>query len=188
MVISLLERMKYEKVEPNTIVLTAAIDSLAREGGGVHTGTYSVIFIILWLYTCVSTDLYQTVLCGLKASSPLVFISRTTISLSTHPYVSISFPLSLSVSFDMCTFNLYMYMWASIYTSVSLSLSPTAFLHSTLSVFHSSHYQFALISSFSRTLVQTKRMRFCRTWNWTVQSPTSTRTTQWRELLPRQDD
>ena len=39
MVISLLERMKLEKVEPNTIVLTAAIDSLAREGGGAHTGT-----------------------------------------------------------------------------------------------------------------------------------------------------
>jgi hypothetical protein len=40
MVISLLERMKLENVVPNTIVLTAAIDSLAREGGGVHTGTY----------------------------------------------------------------------------------------------------------------------------------------------------
>ena len=39
MVISLLERMKSEKVEPNTIVLTAAIDSLARDGGGQHTGS-----------------------------------------------------------------------------------------------------------------------------------------------------
>lgn len=38
-VISLLERMKNENVVPNTIVLTAAIDSLAREGGGTHTGT-----------------------------------------------------------------------------------------------------------------------------------------------------
>ena len=31
--------MKKENVVPNTIVLTAAIDSLAREGGGTHTGT-----------------------------------------------------------------------------------------------------------------------------------------------------
>ena len=37
-VIALLGRMKKENVIPNTIVLTAAIDSLAREGGGTHTG------------------------------------------------------------------------------------------------------------------------------------------------------
>lgn len=37
-VIALLERMKKENVVPNTIVLTTAIDSLAREGGGIHTG------------------------------------------------------------------------------------------------------------------------------------------------------
>jgi hypothetical protein len=43
MVISLLERMKVENVAPNTIVLTSAIDSLAREGGGVHTGIYYTI-------------------------------------------------------------------------------------------------------------------------------------------------
>jgi hypothetical protein len=44
-VIALLERMKNENVVPNTIVLTAAIDSLAREGGGTHTGTvqYSTV-------------------------------------------------------------------------------------------------------------------------------------------------
>jgi pentatricopeptide repeat protein len=44
-VIALLERMKKENVVPNTIVLTAAIDSLAREGGGTHTGTeeYSTV-------------------------------------------------------------------------------------------------------------------------------------------------
>lgn len=37
--------MKNENVVPNTIVLTAAIDSLAREGGGTHTGTeeYSAV-------------------------------------------------------------------------------------------------------------------------------------------------
>jgi hypothetical protein len=45
-----LERMKVENVAPNTIVLTSAIDSLAREGGGVHTGIYYTI-------------LYYTILC-----------------------------------------------------------------------------------------------------------------------------
>jgi hypothetical protein len=39
-----------ENVAPNTIVLTSAIDSLAREGGGVHTGIYYTI-------------LYYTILC-----------------------------------------------------------------------------------------------------------------------------
>ena len=50
MVISLLERMKYERVEPNTIVLTAAIDSLAREGGGVYTGTYFNIYCHVFFF------------------------------------------------------------------------------------------------------------------------------------------
>lgn len=51
MVISLLERMRSENVIPNTIVLTAAIDSLAREGGGAHTGDglrviFSVVVVV----------------------------------------------------------------------------------------------------------------------------------------------
>ena len=49
MVISLLDRMKAENVLPNTIVLTAAIDSLAREGGGEHTSTYCYCY---WYYYC----------------------------------------------------------------------------------------------------------------------------------------
>jgi predicted nucleic acid-binding protein len=36
LVLTLLERMESENVQPNTIVLTSAIDSLARDGG-VHT-------------------------------------------------------------------------------------------------------------------------------------------------------
>ena len=45
-VIALLQRMKKENVIPNTIVLTAAIDSLAREGGGTHTGRVGVSHLL----------------------------------------------------------------------------------------------------------------------------------------------
>ena len=60
MVISLLERMKSEKVEPNTIVLTAAIDSLARDGGGQHTGsTYLSTYDTLLLYFYMLSSLSE---------------------------------------------------------------------------------------------------------------------------------
>ena len=78
-VIALLERMKNENVVPNTIVLTAAIDSLAREGGGTHTGTEensTVQSCILLCYDDVSmTNWLLAFLSVLIYSFPLIFSS-----------------------------------------------------------------------------------------------------------------
>ena len=102
MVISLLERMKYERVEPNTIVLTAAIDSLAREGGGVYTGKYFNIychvffFCYLFYYLIsVSTDFCRNVLCSPETASHLLFISSQ--GCYTSPSLFISMYLSISI-------------------------------------------------------------------------------------------
>ena len=64
-VIALLQRMKKENVIPNTIVLTAAIDSLAREGGGTHTGR-----------VCVSHPLCCTSLCRIVLYNLTILIKE----------------------------------------------------------------------------------------------------------------
>ena len=163
MVISLLERMKYERVEPNTIVLTAAIDSLAREGGGVYTGTYFNIychvffFCYLFYYLIsVSTDFCRNVLCSSETASHLLFISS---SLFISMYLSIYIFRPSLLSLCKCTYVyiIHKYKCMYVYISLSLSLSLTSFLSLFLSlardIFSSFYHQSGLISSLSHFLM-----------------------------------